>query len=97
MVIIAIYHPLYSINYLVTNAMFIDDITEWLLDQLVQSNNVVVAGDFNIHINKQFENDKAGIMSALESMGLVLHQLQETHKSGNILDLILTELGSTKF
>ena len=34
-------------------------------------------------------------MSTLESMGLVIHQSEETHKSGYILDLILTELGST--
>ena len=62
-----------------------------LPDQLVQSNNVVVAGDFNIHINKQVENDEAGIfVSTLELMGLVIHQLEETHKSGNILHLILT-------
>ena len=99
MVIIAIYHSPYSIKYPVTNAMFIDDITEWLLDQLVQSNNIVVAGDFNIHINKQVENDEVGIfVSTLESMGLVIHELEETHKSGyilDLLDLILTELGST--
>ena len=96
MVIIAIYHPPYSIKYPVTNAMFIDDITEQLPDQLVQSNNVVMAGDFNIHINKQVENDEAGIlMSTLELMGLVIQQSEETHRSGNILYLILTELGST--
>ena len=53
-----------------------------------------MAGDFNMHINKQVENYEAGIfMSILESMTLVLHQSEETHKSGNILDLILTELG----
>ena len=76
--------------------MFIDDITEWLPHQLVQSNNIVMAGDFNIHINKQIVNDEAGIfMSTLELMGLVIHQSEETHKSGNVLDLILTELGST--
>ena len=33
-------------------------------------------------------------MSTLELMGLVIHQSEETHKSGNILHLILTELGS---
>ena len=96
MVIVAIYHPWYSITYQVTNAMFIDDIIEWLPGQLVQSNNVIIAGNFNIHINKQVENDEAGIfMRTLESMGLVIHQSEETHKSGNILDLILSELGST--
>ena len=74
--------------------MFTDDITGWLPEQLVQSNNVVMAGDFNIHINKQVENDEAGIfMSTLELMGLVIYQSEETHKSGNILDLILIELG----
>ena len=55
-----------------TNAMFIDDITEWLPDQLVQSYNVVVAGDFKIHINKQDKNGEAGIFpSTLELMGLL--------------------------
>ena len=70
MVIIAIYHPLYSIKYPVTNAMFIDDITEWLSDHLVQSSNAVMAGGFNIHINKQVGNEEAGIfVSTLELDG----------------------------
>ena len=47
-VIIAIYHPPYSIKHQVTKAMFIDDITEWLPNQQIQFNNVVMADDFNI-------------------------------------------------
>ena len=55
-----------------------------------------MAGDFKTDINKQVENDEVGIFrNNLESLGLVIHQSEETHKSGNILDLILTELGST--
>ena len=34
-------------------------------------------------------------MSTLELLGLVIHQSEETHISGNILDLILTKQGST--
>ena len=46
--IIAVYHPPYSEKNPITNAMFIDDITEFLAEALSQHQNIIVAGDFNM-------------------------------------------------
>ena len=74
--------------------MFIDDITEWLPDQLVQSNNVVWEVTLiYTSINRLRMMKQESSSSTLESMGLMIHQSEETHTSGNILDLIPTELG----
>ena len=76
--------------------MFIDNLTEWLPDQLIDSNNVVLTRDFNIHVNKLDLDDDAGIfIDTLEALGFKFYQLDSTHKSGNILDLIQTQEGST--
>ena len=50
---IGIYHPLYSGYNLTTNNMFLDDLTEWLAESLVNDKNIIIMGDFNIHINKR--------------------------------------------
>ena len=49
--IIAIYRPLYSTANPQTIAYFIDEFMNWLPDQLVGNDNVLILGDFNIHIN----------------------------------------------
>ena len=51
--IVAIYNPPYSIRNPVTDITFIDELTEWLTDTLASDKNVLVMGNFNIHINKE--------------------------------------------
>ena len=51
--IIAVYHPLYSEKNPITNAMFMDDITEFLTEALSLHQNIILAHEFNIHINNQ--------------------------------------------
>ena len=94
LIIIGIYHPPYSTKNLITNVLFIDYLTECLPDQLIDSNNVVLAGDFNIHMNKlDLDDDVHVFIDTLEALGFKFYQSDETHKSGNIFDLILTKRG----
>ena len=48
---IGIYHPPYSGHNLTTNYMFLDDLTEWLAESLVNDKNIIILGNFNMHIN----------------------------------------------
>ena len=76
--------------------MFIDNITNWLPDRLIKYNNVVLIGDVNIHLNDRTSGDDAGIFSdTLEVMGFIMHMAGPTHCSGNTIDLIATQSGST--
>ena len=65
---------------------FLDIFTELLVDILTCNTNLVVLGDFNIHVNDT--NNPNANMTAL---GLKQHVEGPTHKSGNCLDLFLTE------
>ena len=56
--------------YYVINILFIDDFTEWLPSQLVRYNNILLAGDFNIHMNKAAIDDELGLfVSTIKAMG----------------------------
>ena len=46
--LIVIYRPPYSKNYLVTIAMFIDEFTAWIVDQLATGSNILLLRDFNM-------------------------------------------------
>ena len=49
--IIGVYHPPYSTVNHCTDAMFLDEFTKWLPDQLAKYKNVVIMGDINFHLN----------------------------------------------
>ena len=90
--IIPVYHPPYSEKNLITNAIFIDDITEFLADVLSQQQNIKAASDFNMHINDQDDPEANTLMDTMMALGLQQHTNFITHCSGNTLGLILTEI-----
>ena len=72
--------------------MFLDDFTNWLSERLTDYKNVVITGDFNIHINNQDSKDDALIfLDMMTAMGLQIHNRFPTHRQGNTLDLIMSE------
>ena len=94
MTIIAVYHPPYSSSCPVTNSMFIDDFTEWLQSQLVRYNNILLVGDFNIHMNQTAIDDESGFfVSTIEAMGFQVELCGPTHLSGSTNDLISLSSG----
>ena len=72
--------------------MFIDDITAFLAGALSQHQNVIVASDFNMHINNQDDPEANILMDTMTALGLQQHTNFITHHSGNTLDLIFTEI-----
>ena len=87
-----IYHPPYSTQQPITNAIFLDKITEWLTDVLTNHNNITLAGDYNLHVNNDNNTDASIFINTIEAMGLQQHIMYPTHKSDNTLDLVFTEL-----
>ena len=95
--LLSIYHPPYSAVNPVTEKMFIDDFTEWICDQLIMTehrNKYLILGDFNIHVNDECDENAGNFMDIIMALGLDLHVHFLTHKEGNTLDLVMTELGS---
>ena len=51
-------------------------------------------GDFNIQVNDEFDENAGNCMDIIMALCLEQHIHFPTHKAGNTLDLVMTELGS---
>ena len=68
--VIIFYHPPYSNQHPVTNTMFLDDVAEWLSNILPKYKNIILAGDFNLHVNDDLGTDASTFTKTIEAMGL---------------------------
>ena len=93
--VLALYHPPYSEKAPITNAMFLDEVTDFLATFLVEYNNIIIMGDFNIHVNNTNDPEAQIFLDTMEALGLDNHVNFATHNRGNILDLVLTEVLSS--
>ena len=89
--VLAIYRPPYSESHKVNVKTFCEEFTDFLTDIIASENNLIVMGDFNIHMNKLEDSNAIVLTEMTESLGLTQHVTQATHRAGNILDLVFTE------
>ena len=87
-----VYHPPYSLTNKTTNGIFIDEFTDFASTFLPDHSNNIFIGDFNLHVSDPNNNDSAIFNDTIEAMGLIQHVGKSTHKSGNMLDLIISEI-----
>ena len=90
-----IYHPPYSLRNKSTNRAFLDDFTSFVTELLPRWLENVLLGDFNLHVSNDDDIDSTIFLDTIEAMGLYQHVTFATHKQGNTLDLVISELGST--
>ena len=89
--IIAIYHQPPSNLTRVTNGEFLDEFTDWAAESVSTSNNVILVGDFNLHINNANDDDACNFMETTQALGLHQNITFPTYVLGNTLDLIFSE------
>ena len=87
-----IYHPPYSLTNKITNGRFIEEFTDYVSTSLPKHQNNIFIGDFNLHVSDSLDTDSAIFNDTIEAMGLYQHVGFSTHKSGNVLDLILSDI-----
>ena len=94
--ILAIYHPpLGPAGNTITR--FIDQVGELFQYYLANHKNLVILGDFNIHVHDGTNPDSLVYINTLEALGLTQHISTPTHRLGGTLDLIYTKsLANTK-
>ena len=74
--------------------MFLDDFTEWLPSQLVKYNNILLARDFNIHMNIATSDDESGLfVSTIKVMGFQVELCGPTRRSWSTIDLMSIQSG----
>ena len=71
--IIIIYRPPYSSNHPVTTSVFFADFSSFLENVIMSSVTLLIAGDFNIHVDVPGNADGVCLKELLESMGLPQH------------------------
>ena len=74
-----------------TPARFLDQVSELVQYLFTNHKNLVLLGDFNIHVNRLDNQDTQAYIDTMEALGLVQHIDQQTHQLRNTLDLIYTE------
>ena len=87
-----IYHQPYSNKNRITNKMFINDFTIFTSTLLADHTNNVLVGHFNLNTSKEDHLEAATFTDTGEAFGLYQYMTFPMHNSGNILDLVLTEL-----
>ena len=75
--------------------MFLDEFIEWLPDHLAKYKNIITMGDINFHLNKVDDLDAATLKDTLDALGIKIHNNYPTHRHGNTLDIIATEIASS--
>ena len=69
---------------------FINDMVEYMENNITDKSEFLLLGDFNIHINKLHNDEAVTFHNFLSSFSLQNHVLFPTCKSQNILDLVIT-------
>ncbi len=85
-----IYHIPYSPAHPVTNATFIDEIQDYFESLVLCNEKLLIAGDFNLHVDVEADYYGKEFRDILVSFGLVNHVSIPTHESGHTLDLLIT-------
>ena len=70
---------------------FLDLFTEYIADLIAEHENIVLVGDFNIHINDEDNPNAVVFLETMTALGLHQHVNGPMHRSGNCLDLVFTE------
>ena len=72
-----IYHPPQVAG--LPNSIFIDKLSDYLMDILAQHSNNIVFGDFNIHVNDHNDVDAGLLIDTLSALGLDQKVSEATH------------------
>jgi hypothetical protein len=90
-----IYRPQYSSRRnKMTTPMFLTEFSTLLESVVLISTPVALVGDFNIHVNDETDTDARAFLEVLESAGLKQLVDFPTHRLGNTLDLVVTNMES---
>ena len=71
--------------------VFLDGFADYMANVLTTNHNIVIAGDFNLHINNQEDPEAQLFTDMMDVLGLDCHINFPTHQNGQSLDLVFTK------
>ena len=88
--VITLYRPPPNSKNKFSNSQFLREFADLLAEIVLLNGELIVLGDFNIHVNKSSDTNSQQFISLYESFDLLQHVSGKTHEGGNTLDLLLT-------
>ena len=88
--IFCVYRPPPSRKNKLKPSDFLDEFETFLHERLLNLDNVLILGDFNIHIDNTSDPSTKAFLQTLETFDLQQHVNVATHEAGHILDLVVT-------
>ncbi|XP_070541651.1 uncharacterized protein [Ptychodera flava] len=85
-----LYRPPHSSKNTSTTNQFIAEFTSLLESEVPSPGHLLIAGDFNFHVDDTSSPDAVKLHDLLECMGLQQHVHTSTHVKGHTLDLLVT-------
>ena len=85
-----IYSQPYSDEHRVSTNAFFTEFSNYLQSILLSKEQLLITGDFNIHVDIVDDPDSLKLLAILESLDLRQHVSQRIHVHGHTLDLIIT-------
>ncbi len=88
--LVTIYHPEASQTNKYTMWDLYKEFSKLMSHYNIIKDEVIICGDFNIHVNKPDDPNTKKFMDILSQFNLVWHINEPTHKLGNTLDFTIT-------
>ena len=90
MTLVVIYRPPPNRRNGLSFAQFNSELRDLIDSIILEKDKLVLAGDFNIHIDDISNSDARVFTRTLESYGLDQHVVGQTHEKGHALELLIT-------
>ena len=88
--VITIYRPPPSEKKKYSMSSFYKEFYELMAHYALTTEDLIICGDFNFHVNNSSSEEALKFIDILESFDLVKHIMEPMHRSGNTLDLLIT-------
>ena len=82
-----VYRPPPSIQNGLTTSSFIEEFAEFVSEQIVNTAEILLTGDINLHLNVTSNPNTQKFTQILISSGLQQHAVGPTHNLGHTLDI----------
>ncbi len=79
-----------ALGYSVPLSVFFDDFNKLVDEHVTSPNELVILGDFNLHVDCDTNVDAKKFIDLLDDLDMHQHINEPTHKDGHILDLLIT-------
>ena len=89
-VLLVVYRPPTSAANHASLEHFMDEFGLLLEIYSTKPGSLIIAGDFNFHVDNKGDGPSKNFMNILESFNLCQHVNEKTHRAGHILDLVIT-------